>query len=325
LCSYNGNKYIEEQLKTIYHQTVQPDEVLIYDDASTDDTVTIIRSFLDKHQLWTTWRLIVADENRGWPGSFYYAMSLCRGDLVFLADQDDIWNARKIEVMSEVMEQHPDQSLLACKCQIVNEKGKPIKGFMNHRKSAESHAIRSIDLTTVFRKYEWPGMALAFRRRWFEDLCAKIPRESVPILHTIPQDFLLTTYAVCDGGFIEVDATLACHRRHGENVGKEEHRVSKLLKIDRKLWEIEKYNMMLDAIHRLNFIKNKECRSVLEKKRIVMADRYRALKSGKLTLILQNHRKYHTYIRKATFLCDLMIGIQGKLKPRRKHIEEAIR
>ncbi|MDR0949713.1 MAG: glycosyltransferase, partial [Lachnospiraceae bacterium] len=309
LCTYNGQKYIKEQLQTLRKQKQPADEVIIYDDASTDHTVIIIRDFLDKHNLWDTWRLVEAEQNIGWPRSFYYAMSLCEGDIVFLADQDDIWDESKIEVMSGIMEQHPDQSLLACKCQIVNEKGKPIKGFINYRKSTQSHAIRSIDLAAIFHKYEWPGMALAFRRKWFEDLCANIPLGSTPTLYTIPQDFLLVACAACDGGFIEVDATLASHRRHGENVGKEEHRVSKLLRIDRKLWEINQYNTMLDAIHRLNLIKNHECNLILEKKRIVMADRYRAIKSGKITQILQNYRRHRTYIRQATFFCDLVIGV----------------
>lgn len=93
---YNGEKYIEEQLDSILRQTRRAEEVILCDDCSTDRTVEIVRLFIEKHGLGESWRLCCNKENRGYPGNFYYAMSLCAGDVVFLADQDDIWAETKL-------------------------------------------------------------------------------------------------------------------------------------------------------------------------------------------------------------------------------------
>jgi len=95
LPTYNGERYLAEQLHSILTQTRQPDEIVIYDDNSTDETTTIAREFKAEHS--ECIRVYEADENLGVAGNFERAISACTGDLIALSDQDDRWHEAKLK------------------------------------------------------------------------------------------------------------------------------------------------------------------------------------------------------------------------------------
>jgi glycosyltransferase involved in cell wall biosynthesis len=86
MATYNGREYLFEQLRSILEELEADDEVIIVDDASTDDTVSVIRSIEDPRI-----RLHVRSVNRGYVKSFEEAMRLARGEVLMLSDQDDVW------------------------------------------------------------------------------------------------------------------------------------------------------------------------------------------------------------------------------------------
>ena len=92
---YNGEAYIKAQLQSILNQTLSPDEVILCDDRSTDGTREIVDQFIRENGLSGKWQLHCNPENKGYPANFYAGMALCRGEYVFLADQDDIWDKNK--------------------------------------------------------------------------------------------------------------------------------------------------------------------------------------------------------------------------------------
>ena len=94
LATYNGGRYLREQLASIVTQLGPGDEVVINDDASSDDTVAVIESFDDPRV-----RLEVNPTNLGYTGNFEAALTRSRGDLIFLADQDDVWLPGKVDMM----------------------------------------------------------------------------------------------------------------------------------------------------------------------------------------------------------------------------------
>ncbi len=98
MTTYNGEKYIEQQLRSILNQTKQVDEIIICDDGSTDRTADIILSFNDRKI-----KFIRNQENLGYIENFYKAISLTTGDYIFLADQDDIWMPDKVAIILEHM------------------------------------------------------------------------------------------------------------------------------------------------------------------------------------------------------------------------------
>jgi glycosyltransferase involved in cell wall biosynthesis len=321
MCTYNGQTYIAEQLLSILQQTKQPDEVILYDDASTDSTVAVIRSFLAEHGLEKIhWNLIVGKENRGYPLSFYYAMELCKGDIVFLSDQDDIWDSHKIERMSEQFIQQPLINLVSCKFGLLTINGDQLHTWMNPGKSRETKKSRDIRLADIFGKYQWPGMVLAYRRRWMEDLYSHVFHGNGELLRSVPHDFLLATWAAETETFLQLDETLAYHRRHDKNAAKEEHRVSKLLNRERKLWEIEKYKEMLDAMIQGNVLQTASGRQELKEKHQAMEERYQILYTGKIIKLLRSLWKFRRTVRVETAICDMIIVCKMKVTP--KHVTQ---
>src|SRR5919109_4233023 len=102
LGTFNGARYLEEQLNSIVAQTRRADEIVICDDASTDSTAEIAARYAT--------RLIRNPQRLGTSRNFSQAISACTGDVIFLCDQDDVWSPKKIEVMSAAFE----SSAVAC-------------------------------------------------------------------------------------------------------------------------------------------------------------------------------------------------------------------
>ncbi len=119
--TYNGEKYIEEQLQSICEQTLSVDEIIIVDDCSTDNTVDIVENFILRNEEKRI-HLLVNKKNLGYTKNFYKAISMTHGDYIFLSDQDDIWKTNKVERMIDVM-RTTDSDILCSAFDIIDEKG----------------------------------------------------------------------------------------------------------------------------------------------------------------------------------------------------------
>lgn len=124
MTTYNGEKYIIEQLDSILSQSVQPDEVLIFDDGSVDQTVILVNDYINRYKL-SNWKIHVNKENLGFNKNFRHALNESNGDIVFLCDQDDIWMKDKIEKMMQHLNRDNILSL-ASDFVLIDENGKNI-------------------------------------------------------------------------------------------------------------------------------------------------------------------------------------------------------
>lgn len=95
MCTYNGEKFIREQLDSILRQTLPADEIIIQDDCSTDNTYNILTEYQKKHP---TIQVFRNSQNMGINPNFFDAMSKASGDYIAIADQDDIWEDYKLEL-----------------------------------------------------------------------------------------------------------------------------------------------------------------------------------------------------------------------------------
>lgn len=299
MATYNGGKYIEPQLASILRQSRCPEEVILCDDGSTDETVEMLRRFIRENRLENTWRLYQNKENKGYPGNFYHAMSLCSGDIVFLADQDDVWHEEKIAHMSRQFEAEPQLLALCCKLSLIDAEGRNIRSLMSPTHGNGAGALRRVGIEDVFYKCEWPGMVLAYRRQWQQGLPCHTPG--------IPHDFLICARAAEEDGFFQTDEILAYHRRHDSNTGGEEHRISRLLQRDRKLREIRDYLQILGAFEQDDVLRTDSGKAALHRKLSSMQGRYDALQSGKLGRVLANAGRHRRETRLGTLLCDVAI------------------
>lgn len=89
VCTYNGEKYIEEQLNSIIQQSIKPNQIVISDDNSSDNTVEIAKEILEKSGI--NYIINVNKPNLGITENFDKAFSLCTGDIIFPSDQDNVW------------------------------------------------------------------------------------------------------------------------------------------------------------------------------------------------------------------------------------------
>lgn len=112
MATYNGEKYLEEQLDSIFCQTKPVDEVIICDDGSKDGTLEIIEKYITEKNLNLSWKLIKNKKNLGYADNFHQGLALATGEYIFFADQDDVWCEDKVEEMTKVMEEHKNIMLL---------------------------------------------------------------------------------------------------------------------------------------------------------------------------------------------------------------------
>lgn len=104
MATYNGEKYLREQLDSLYSQTRVPDEVVVVDDKSEDTTTRILEEYRIKHGL----RYIVNTEKLGVSRNFEKAIKNCKGDYIAICDQDDIWMPHKIQTLLSKLQEVED-------------------------------------------------------------------------------------------------------------------------------------------------------------------------------------------------------------------------
>jgi glycosyltransferase involved in cell wall biosynthesis len=121
LCTFNGGTYLEQQLHSIIDQTRMPDELVICDDGSSDSTVGLLRDFQKNAPFEVS--LIFNVENLGSTRNFENAISLCKGDLIVLADQDDIWISSKLELTEQVFIDDPSIGMVFTDAEVVDDAG----------------------------------------------------------------------------------------------------------------------------------------------------------------------------------------------------------
>jgi glycosyltransferase involved in cell wall biosynthesis len=132
MCTYNGDRYLREQLESIASQTRLPDELVICDDRSADSTTDIIRDFSGTVPFPV--RLHINPVNlggaaKGITRNFERASGLCTGDIIAFCDQDDVWLPQKLARMAQTMEERPQLGGVFVDAQLINDQGVP-KGIL---------------------------------------------------------------------------------------------------------------------------------------------------------------------------------------------------
>lgn len=176
ICTYNGARFLDEQLQSIAAQTRPPDELVVCDDCSTDDTAQIVETFAAAAPFPVS--LYVNEQNIGSTQNFAQAIDLCTGDAIALSDQDDVWFPEKLERIEASFSASPDAGLVFTDGDVVDEQldsmghsvWQLVRFSERERKLfAEGKAFEVLlDHTVV------TGAAMAFRSA-FKDLILPIP------------------------------------------------------------------------------------------------------------------------------------------------------
>jgi glycosyltransferase involved in cell wall biosynthesis len=209
LCTYNGEQYLKDQLDSYLLQTVLPDEVVICDDCSTDDTLAI----LDKFKQLAPFNVRVTSNQKqiGSTKNFEQAISKCNGDLIFLSDQDDWWDPQKIETLLTSFSGGVGNAGVFSDAEIVDEHLQPLNnnlwntiGFSSRQQNnfSGTNAVK-----TLIKQNVVTGATLAFDAQYKEYL--------LPIPDIWLHDAWIALLLACRTNLHCIRAPLVKYRQHG--------------------------------------------------------------------------------------------------------------
>ena len=214
MCTYNGGRFLPEQLRSISAQKRPPDELVVCDDGSSDDTVSLLEEFSRKATFPV--RVIASSKNLGSTENFQKAISLCVGEVVALADQDDVWYPQKLERIEQHLLQFDRCIAVFSEADLIDDNSRSVGmtlwktvGFDKgeQRRFREGDAVR-----VMIRRPVVTGATMAFRRKIL-DLLIPFPRE---VIHDRWMSLLLSTIGRID----LIPEALMQYRRHsGQQVG----------------------------------------------------------------------------------------------------------
>jgi glycosyltransferase involved in cell wall biosynthesis len=200
LATYNGQRYIGDQIRTILEDISVVDEVVVVDDASTDNTVAIIEAFLDPRI-----RIHVNSVNQGHVKAFERAIRLAIGSSVCLADQDDLWPRGRTDAIAEAL---CGYDAVAGQFQTFNESGDTYTSSLRPADSA--HAFRNVASLALGRR-EYYGCAMAFNSS-VREYMLPIPR------YVEAHDHWIALCGNICGELGHLDRVLVLRRLHDSNL-----------------------------------------------------------------------------------------------------------
>jgi glycosyltransferase involved in cell wall biosynthesis len=211
LATYNGERYLEEQLESIVRQTRLPDELVIFDDASTDSTASIVGKFAQRAPFPV--RFQINAERLGSTRNFEAAIRACSGDIIFLCDQDDVWYPQKMARMEERFISDPEAGAVFTDADIVDQDLQPCgprlwQAVRFKQKDQARFAARDA-LGVLLKRPVVTGATMAFRSS-YRDLILPMPAIWV---HDAWISLLIGAVSHLDG----LPIPLIAYRQHSAN------------------------------------------------------------------------------------------------------------
>lgn len=302
LTTYNGELYITDQIESLRNQTREADEVLIYDDGSTDSTVPIIGQFIEDYNL-SKWKLVVNKTNLGWRKNFMQGIWESSGELVFTCDQDDIWDTRKLEIMEEIMTEHPDILLLTSRYREFFEGGKQVVG-----PEQIIEDLKRQEIGYNFFKVPYPGSTYCISRRlvnesrsvWFDEA---------------PHDAILWRIALLNGKLYTCKNVLVNVRKHDSTYTLEAKTFRSIAKRESWLEYAAKCLVKLEEYIQDNSLSiSEKTKNVLAKNKKWICIRHSMFRNKKLLSAIQLLGYLNCYERPRQYLADLFLVLRIKFK-----------
>jgi glycosyltransferase involved in cell wall biosynthesis len=195
MASYNGEKFIHKQLKSIINQLDEKDEIIISDNGSSDNTIEIIKSFSDDRIM------LLHNPIKGVIKNFENALKNTTGDIIFLSDQDDVWLPQKINTVKKCLENY---DLAVSDCMVVDDEENILESSFFKIKKSGVGVIKNLKENTYL------GCCMAFTKDLLK-LALPFP-EKIP-MHDIWLGFIADIFfKPCF-----INDKLVLYRRHSGN------------------------------------------------------------------------------------------------------------
>ncbi len=208
ITTFNGEKFIEEQVLSILSQLNIKDEIIVSDDGSKDNTINILSNIKDKRL-----KIISNDKANIGPkhkysfakitNNFTNALTIAKGDIIFLADQDDIWLPNKVETVCQLFDNNPTATLVIHDCTVIDQHKNILhKSYFNLNQSSKGFIKNIINCSYL-------GCCMAFKKELLD--------QSTPIPSNVPHDIWLGLIAEWNTNVIFCHTPLLLYRRHTQN------------------------------------------------------------------------------------------------------------
>jgi glycosyltransferase involved in cell wall biosynthesis len=212
LATYQGARYLPQQLESYIKQARQPDELCVSDDGSTDETLNVVRAFASTAPFPV--KLVVNTVRGGVNKNFENAVMQCTGDVILFSDQDDVWLPSHIQRLVFPMERDARIMAVASDSQFVDETLKMSGGTQAQSDRIPASLLNATmrlpanQFELVLRQNVHSGHGMAFRRSLLPLL--------VPFTTTFMFDEWVLVLAATAGFITYVPEALTLHRQHGK-------------------------------------------------------------------------------------------------------------
>ena len=202
LISYNGAKYIGQQLESIVSEITDSDELIVSDDGSTDGTIGIVEDYVRRYQCVR----LVSGPHNGIAANFSNAYQNCSGDIIFFSDQDDEWLPGKVDAVKAFFGANPEYKVVMHNAYMCDGENNIVDEGANifQLRSAGHGVMRNLIKSTYY------GCCMAFRREFLEKYMPLPPK-------TIAYDQFLGLCAEKHHCVGFIPEKYLKHRIHGNN------------------------------------------------------------------------------------------------------------
>lgn len=214
MCTFQGERYLEQQMASIAAQARVPDEVVVHDDGSSDRTREIVEHFA----AWAPFpvEFAVNPKRLGVTGNYEGAIGACRGDVIVLADQDDIWLPHRLAAMEEAFSDSKGALLAFSDAFLIRPDGRPtgdhlwkIAGFS----PAQQRRMRQDPFGQLMGRSIVSGCTLAFRSSC-RDLLLPFPSEHTASDMRVLHDRWISIVLAAAGNVAVISDPLVAYRIH---------------------------------------------------------------------------------------------------------------
>jgi glycosyltransferase involved in cell wall biosynthesis len=227
MATYNGEKYLKQQIDSILSQLSNKDELIISDDHSSDQTLTIINNYIQEDP---RVKLFMNDES-GVTSNFENAIKRTQNEIIFLSDQDDIWKPEKVQTVKSYYEKHPEVQMIMSDITVVDSEVRPTIDSFYEFRGSRSGVIKNII------KNSYIGCAMSFR--------SELKPQILPIPRNVPMhDMWIGLVADMNKSALLIPEKLIYYRRHEDTVTTVENRSSLKEKI---LWRFQISSLLLKS------------------------------------------------------------------------------
>jgi glycosyltransferase involved in cell wall biosynthesis len=218
MATYNGSRFIKQQLDSILQQLADKDEVVIYDDCSTDETCQILESYSD-----TRIRLTHNPVRLGHAQNFIKAISLATGDYIALSDQDDIWVEGRLSKMMGMLEPLPPASLVIGEFTAVDEGNKKCSSHLNQLPLGRPSRNNLVQLMRILAgRVKYFGCTFIFKR--------ELTKYIVPMPPSVEaHDVWIAINACLYSSIAHCEENTLWHRLHERNLTPKRRRTLRMI------------------------------------------------------------------------------------------------